>query len=120
MSRVVTYANNNYQCFCQIELDNGERILISIAALPIPSIKIMELSRSGWWPRRTVWEYDSKIAGGEENYARDLFEMFDGSVDGTFKHPLDILRDRFLTCRSISDIKNSISNAEQKKPATPR
>ena len=97
-------------------MDNGERILISIAAVPIPSIKIMELSHSGIWPKRTIWEYDSRIVGGEEAYARDLFEMFEDPIDDVFKHPLDILRDRFLTCRSISDIKDSILNAERRKP----
>ena len=55
MTSVVTYANNERQAFCQIKFDTGERVLISIAGLPKPSVKIMRLAFGGLFPVKTIW-----------------------------------------------------------------
>ena len=112
MSKVVTYANNKYQCFSQIKLDDGERILISIASAPTPSIKVIRLAFFGLWPIQTIWEYNPTIAGGYDAYARNLAKMFLDPLATELKHPLDILRDRLLPCRSITEAQDSLFHAE--------
>ena len=62
MAKVVTYANNGRQCFCQIKFESGERILISIAGPPNAGVKIMKLLL-GFIPTQTVWEYTAAMAG---------------------------------------------------------
>ena len=113
MGNVVTYANNKYQCFCQIKLDSGERVLISIASAPTPSVKLMKLVFFGLWPIQTIWEYNPTMAGGYEAYVRNMMKMFQDPLDVEPKHPLDILRDRLLPCRSISEVRDSLFEAER-------
>jgi hypothetical protein len=96
-------------------LDNGERILISIASVPTPSIKIMKLGFLGLWPIQTIWEYNPTMAGGYEAYVRKLVEMFVDPLDEEPKQPLDALRDRLLPLRSISEVRNSLFEAEQRE-----
>ena len=113
MSRVVTYANNKYLCYCQIKLDSGERVLISIASAPKPSVQLKKLSFFGLWPVQTIWEYNPTMAGGYEAYVRKMMQMFQYPSALESKHPLDVLRDRLLPCRSISEILDSIFEAER-------
>lgn len=113
MGKVVTYANNKYQCFCQIKLDNGERVLISIASAPTPSVKLMKLGFFGMWPVQTIWEYNPTMAGGYDAYVRKMMKMFQDPLAVEPNHPLDILRDRLLPCRSISEVRNSMLEAER-------
>jgi hypothetical protein len=112
MGKVVTYANNKYQCFCQIKLDNGERVLISIANAPTPSVKLRKLGFLGLWPLQTIWEYNPTMAGGYDAYVRKMMKMFQDPLAGEPKHPLDILRDRLLPCKSISEVRDSMLEAE--------
>lgn len=113
MGKVVTYANNNYQCFCQIKLDNGERVLISIATAPTPCVKLVKLVFFGLWPIQTIWEYNPTMAGGYEAYVRKMMIMFQNPLDVEPKHPLDIFRDRLLLCKSISEVRDSLFEAER-------
>jgi hypothetical protein len=116
MGKVVTYANNNYLCYCQIKLDNGERVLISIATTPTPSVKIKKLVFFGLWPIQTIWEYNPTMAGGYEHYVRKMMIMFQDPSALEPKHPLDILRDRLLPCKSISEIRDFLFEAESNLP----
>lgn len=113
MGKVVTYANNKYQCFCQIRLDSGERVLISIASAPTPSVKLMKLVFFGLWPIQTIWEYNPTMAGGYEAYVQKMMKMFQDPLAVEPKHPLDILRDRLLSCRSVSEVRDSLFEAER-------
>ena len=112
MSSVVTYANNKYQCYCQIKLDSGERVLISIANAPRPSVKVMKLFL-GFWPLQTIWEYNPTMAGGYDAYIRKLIKMFHDPLVSEPKHPLDTFRDRLLPCKSISEVQDSLFQAER-------
>jgi len=112
MGKVVTYKNNKYQCFCQIKLDNGEKVLISIASAPTPSIKLMKLGFLGMWPIQTIWEYNPTMAGGYDAYVQKMMKMFQDPLAVELKHPLDILRDRILPCKSISEVRDSMLEAE--------
>jgi hypothetical protein len=113
MSNVVTYANNNYLCYCQIKLDSSERVLISIASTPTPCVKIVKLIFRGLWPIKTIWEYNPTMAGGYDAYIRKMMQMFQGPFSLEPKHPLDILRDRLLPCKSISEVRDSLFEAER-------
>ncbi|GAO35921.1 hypothetical protein SCT_1317 [Sulfuricella sp. T08] len=101
MGKVITYAKNNKQCFCQIKFESGERILISISGPPNAAVKIFKLGFFGTIPIQTVWEYSAKIAGDFDAYIHGLQLMFP-----EIKHPLDDIRDRLLVCTSISEARN--------------
>lgn len=111
MSSVVTYANNERQCFCQIKFDSGERVLISIAAAPTPSLKIMRLAFGGLIPRQTIWEYNPTMAGGYGAYIKKLMTMFPPDPNGPV-HPLDVIRDTLLQCSSIEDARRALLERE--------
>ena len=113
MGEVVTYANNTRQCFCQIKFESGERVLISIAGAPTPSVKIMKIGFLGMIPTQTIWEYNPTMAGGYEAYVRKMMLMFQDPNASEPKHPLDILRDRLLLCRSIPEARDSLFAAER-------
>ena len=102
MSSVATYQNTNRQCFCQIKFDSGERVLISIASRPTPSVKIMRMTLGGLLPRETIWEYNTAVAGSVGAYAQNLMEMFPPDASQSV-HPLDVIRDALLQCRSIAE-----------------
>jgi len=109
MSKVVTYANNNYLCYCQIKLDSGEKVLISITTVPTPCVKLVFF---GFWPIQTIWEYNPTMAGGYDSYVQNMMQMFQEPSASEPKHPLDILRDRLLPCKSISEVCDSLVEAE--------
>ncbi len=113
MSKVITYANSKYLCYCQIKLDNGERVLISIANIPKPSVQLKKLFFFGMLPLKKIWEYNPTIAGGYDAYLRNMIQMFQDPSAPEPNHPLDVLRDRLLPCKSISEVLDSIFEAER-------
>ena len=44
MGEVIVYANSPLRCYCQIKLDNRERVFISIVSTRNPSVKVTKLS----------------------------------------------------------------------------
>ena len=88
-------------------------MLISIASAPTPSIKIFKMGLFGIFPIQTIWEYNPTMAGGYEAYVRKMMMMFQDPLAKELKHPLDILRDRLLPCRSIAEVRDSLFNAER-------
>lgn len=122
MSTVITYRNNERQCFCQIKFDTGERVLISIAAAPTPSVKVLKLAFGGLVPRQTIWEYNPTMAGGYNAYVENLMKMFH-PVGGEPAHPLDVIRDTLLPCTSLEEARRTLLNCEWKssepKPQQP-
>lgn len=113
MSKVVTYKNDKYRCFCQIKFDNRERILISIASSPNPSVKISKLGLGGLIPIRTIWEFTPTMAGGYDAYVRKLIAMFVDIEKNSNQHPLDAIRDKLLPCHSIDEAIRVLLNAER-------
>ena len=102
MGKVVTYANNNHQCFCQIKFESGERVLVSISGPPNAGVKIMKLFL-GIMPTQTVWECSAATAGGFDSYVHKLHLMFP-----ELKHLLDSIRDRLVACKSIPEARDSL------------
>jgi hypothetical protein len=111
MAKVVTYANNSSQCFCQIKFESGERVLISIAGPPNAGVKVMKLLL-GLIPTETVWECSAALAGGFDKYIHKLQLMFP-----EVKHPLDSFRDRLLPCKSVSEAREYLLAAERSASA---
>lgn len=113
MGKVTHYANNRFMCCCSIKLASGERVFISIASAPTPSVKIQKMALLGILPVQTIWEYNPVMAGGYDAYIRKMMVMFQDPLASAPKHPLDILRDRLLPCRSISEVRDSLFRAER-------
>jgi hypothetical protein len=113
IGKVTHYANSKRMCCCSIKLVSGERVFISIAAAPTPSVKIMKMGLLGIFPVQTIWEYNPTMAGGYDAYLRKMMLMFQDPLATEPKHPLDILRDRLLPCKSISEVRDSLLNAER-------
>jgi hypothetical protein len=113
MGNVTHYANNRFMCCCSIKLASGERVFISIASAPTPSVRIQKMALLGILPVQTIWEYNPVMAGGYDAYIRKMIMMFQDPLAEEPKHPLDILRDRLLPCRSISEVRDSLFRAER-------
>jgi hypothetical protein len=111
---VTHYANNKFMCCCSIKLASGERVFISIASAPTPSIKIQKMALFGILPVQTIWEYNPVMAGGYDAYVRKMMMMFQDPLSNEPKHPLDIRRDRLLPCRSIAEVRDSLLSAERR------
>ena len=112
MSKVVTYANNSRQCFCQIQFDSGERVLISIAGSPIPSVKLIRLAFGGLIPRETIWEFNATMVDGTDAYVHAMLRLFPTTQP---VHPLDVIRDALLKCSSIKDVRRTMSERQVKQ-----
>jgi hypothetical protein len=110
MTEVVTYRKDDQQCFCQLRFDSGERVLISIASKPSPSVKIKRLALGGLVPISTLWKYDVAMAGGAHAYATKMIAMFS---DGTsVQHPLDAICDVLFKCGSIREARQILRRRE--------
>lgn len=117
MGSVVTYKNDGDKCFCQIKFESGERVLISIAGRPQPSIKVMRLTFAGMFPRNTVWELDSKKLDNPDQLAKIIVKMFFPGKQ--LIHPLDAIRDALLPCHSIQEAVAVLKEKELKARGLP-
>ena len=112
MGEVVNYKNTDTQCFCQLKLESGERVLISIAAVPKPSIKVSKLLL-GIIPFKTIWEYNPTMAGGYRAYVENLMSMFLEAEQGENIQPLDTIRNKLLPCTSSRDVLHVLLESEK-------
>ena len=118
MGKVVLYKNNKFMRCCKIELKSREKVLISIATAPTPSVKIFMMGLFGIFPVQTIWEYNPTMAGGYEAYLRKMMMMFQDPLATESKPPLEILRDRLLPCRSIAEVRDSLLALERNMEST--
>jgi hypothetical protein len=89
MGKVITYKNDFKHSFCQIKLDSGEKVLISMGSGTLRISKLL----LGVIPTETIWE------SGD---AKTIMRIF---LEGDIKHPLDAARDKVLTAKSINYLK---------------
>lgn len=103
MGEVVTYSHSESTCYCQLKLDSGERILISIAGFPKPSIRVIKLKWGGMLPVGTVWESD--------NPGREILRLYSDKALGlrSDKDILDLFKDDLLQCGSIDEVRERLS-----------
>ena len=98
--RFVTYRNNPTQCFCQVRLDSGERVLVSGAA---GEIKLVKLRLGGLMPGATI----ATISSGQ------LVQLFKPMLaDPLFpmKHPLDLMAMMVAANSSINELKGFLDS----------
>jgi len=99
MGKIITYKNEGRKgVFCQIKLDNGERILISLA---VSSILIFKLGLLGFKPTKMIWGCNW------ENNTDNLEKVTEVFVnpDNPSKHILDAIVDKLINCQSIEEVK---------------
>lgn len=132
MSKLIAYKNTDKVCFCQIKFRSRERILISIATAPEPSIKVIKLL-AGIIPFKTVWEFKAANRGGKDPHA-GLISMFTdkkvnpvrtssgelnpaaeqrGNISNGVNHPLDAIILKLIPCRSCNEAVNVLRQAEK-------
>jgi len=113
MGRLITYKDDSSHCFCQIKFENKERILISMASHPNPSVKILKLLL-GFIPIKTIWVYDSIMAGGIDPYTNKLWDLFYEEEQGSDIRPLGAIKEKLIKCHSISEVKAILTMPEKK------
>lgn len=99
MGKIITYKNEGRNgVFCQIKLNNGERILISLA---VSSIKIIKLDIKGLIPTETIWEFNWECDTDDLEKVVEVFV----NPDSPSKHILDAIVDKLINCQSIEEVK---------------
>lgn len=109
MSKIISYRNTDRHCFCQIKFKNRERVLVSVANVPEPGIKVIKLALFGIIPYKTIWEFS---AGGEKNALKKMTEIFSEENPPRAKHPLDAIILKLKGCRSCGEAVMVLRKAE--------
>jgi hypothetical protein len=105
MSSIVAYERSERQDSCQIKLDSGERVLVSIAPLPGASIAVIRMALAGLLRREIIWEYSAAKAGSVGECVQNVVKMFPPR-DRQPAYPLDVIRDALLQCRSTAECRS--------------
>jgi hypothetical protein len=100
MSKIVT-KNDNYQSFCQIKLDDGNRILISVAQT---GIKVMKLKWAGMVPSGDIFDISTYDLFSDE-YASARKKLTEKSLEPNM---LDVFKDILLPCSSLEEVKQEL------------
>lgn len=96
MAKIITYKNEGAKgVFCQLKLESGERILISMTQ---KDTKIFKLGLMGLVPVGTVWE------------SSDIEEMIRIFANPTKpeQQPLEAIIEKLIECKSIEEVKLKI------------
>lgn len=109
MSKIIGYKNNDRVSICQIKFNSGEKVLVSVAALPVPGIKIMRLL-FGIFPLTTIWEFH--VPAGNEGGFDTLIALLADRKDPAVNHPLDAAIRKLLTCGSCAEALEMLRLAE--------
>jgi hypothetical protein len=64
-TRVTAYRNTDRHCFCQIKFQSGERVIVSLANVPEPGIKVIKILFRVF--PKTIWEFRALLQA-EERY----------------------------------------------------
>lgn len=98
MAKIITYKNEGAKgVFCQLKMENGERILISMTQ---KDTKILKLGLMGLVPMSTVWE-SSDI--------KEMIRIFANPTNPE-QQPLDAIIEKLIECKSIDEVKSRIIN----------
>jgi hypothetical protein len=79
VGEIVAKRDNKRQCFAQLKLDNGDRILISVAS---GLVRVSKLGWRGLWPVATLWETQTVDETGNAFFRSDtaLMRPLDGII----------------------------------------
>jgi hypothetical protein len=109
MIKVTAYRNTDRHCFCQIKFKSRERVLVSVASVPEPGIKVIQMLL-GIIPLRTIWEF---TAAGEDAHDK-MIDMFTDQGSTRADHPLDAVIIKLRSCRSCREAVRALSEAEKR------
>jgi hypothetical protein len=109
LTRVTAYRNTDRHCFCQIKFQSGERVLVSIAGVPEPGIKVIKLLFR-FFPK-TIWEFS---AAGEKEAHDRMIDMFTDQGAPRASHPLDAIILKLRSCRSCQEAVRALRQAEER------
>jgi hypothetical protein len=112
MTSVVRERDDGQQCWCQIQFDSGERVLISIAGQPTLSVTVFRLAFAGLVPIKKIWELNEAKTGDHDAVVRQFMKMF--LLDQTDLRPLEAIRDALLQCSSIDDPRRLLLDRESR------
>lgn len=112
MGKVIAYQNTDKLCFCQIKFDSREKVLVSIASVPEPGIKVIKLL-FGIVPYKTIWEF--RMPTGEKDAHGKMSAMFTDAAATRLDHPLDAIIKKMLPCRSCNEAVRVLLQAEGKR-----
>jgi len=112
VAKVITYSNSALTCCSTIQLDSGEKVFISIASMPKPSV-VVSKSRLLGLANSAIWEFNPQMAGGYDAYVRKLLRAF-ADPSQKPKHPLDAIKDVVMTCGSVSEVVDKLFAAERR------
>ncbi len=113
MSRVVGYRNNDRHCFCQIKFKSGERVLVSVAGVPEPGIRVIRLLFRIF--PRTLWAFS---AAGAKDAQERMIDMFTDPGSPRASHPLDAIILKLRPCGSCGEAVRALMQAEERFRST--
>ncbi len=99
MGEIVRKRDTGAQCWAQLRLENGDRILISVAE---PGVQIFKLKWGGLIPGAKLWASDNLVQLG-----RVFFDPPRPS-----KRPLDCIIDALINCRSAAEVCSRIHDLD--------
>jgi len=88
---IVAKRDNKMQCFAQLKLGNGDRILISVAR---GLVKVSKLGWLGLWPVVTLWETQTFAESADAFFRPETAHM----------RPLDGIIATLIDCESAGAI----------------
>lgn len=101
MSDIITYQNNSSGKYCQIKLDDGNRILISIAQ---PGIKIIKLKWGGLWPSGDIFDISTNDLFSDK-YKSALTKLSEKSLEPDM---LDVFKNILIECKSLQEVQDTL------------
>lgn len=103
MSEIITYKNSPTGKYCQIKLDDGNRILISIAQT---GVKVMKMKWGGMLPAGDIFDISTQDLFSENyKHAREKLTKLSLELD-----MLDVFKDILLPCKTLDEVKQVIKN----------
>jgi hypothetical protein len=112
-TRVTAYRNTDRHCFCQIKFQSGERVIVSLANVPEPGIKVIKILFRVF--PKTIWEFSAR--GEKDAYSR-MIDMFTDQGATRASHPLDAAIIKLHTCRSCGEAVRALLQAEERYGST--
>lgn len=106
MSKIISYSNNSSEKFCQIKLDDGNRIFISLTQT---EIKVFKTKFFGSMPSDTVFEISTlDLYSSRFKTARERLTERSHALD-----ILDVLKEILIECHSLEEVKSTLKTVFQ-------
>jgi len=91
MGKVIVERDEPHQCFARLELNNGDRVMISIVQ---SEVKVIKMKWAGMLPGPTLWKSGS-VAEIVEKFSEDTKLP---------QRPIEAVIDKVIDCRSAAEV----------------